>query len=133
MTFLRVVVGILIRENKILMTKRPPGKSYQGYWEFPGGKLEENESSKEALVRELHEELGIKVISANLWFQHTHQYPDKHVNLEICLVSTFRGEPYSKEKQTLAWVGLEEVSSFPLLAGNAPIIERIKMVIKPIV
>lgn len=122
-----VVVGIIRRENKLLIAERPIGKSYSGYWEFPGGKIEENESGKEALTRELHEELGIIVTAAEPWFSHTHTYPDKTVCLEVWLVTAFSGEPHGKEKQAIRWATVPEMLSLPLLEGNWPIMERIEM------
>ncbi len=109
MTIIRAVVGILKRENQILVAERPIGKPYSGYWEFPGGKIEANESSYVALKRELLEELGIDVISAEPWFEHTHAYPDKTVCLEMWLVTTFFGEPHSQENQALRWVTLHDI------------------------
>lgn len=131
MALLRAVVGIIIRKNKILVAERPQDKPYSGYWEFPGGKIEENETGKTALTRELHEELGIEVLAAEAWFMHTHTYPDKTVCLDIWLVKAFTGEPYSKENQTLRWVALSDILSLglPLLEGNWPIIERIKILL----
>jgi 8-oxo-dGTP diphosphatase len=123
---IRAVVGILKREDKVLVGKRPHGKPYGGYWEFPGGKIEPNESGKNALIRELHEELGIDVTSAHSWFEHTHTYPDKTVFLEIWLVEKFSGEPHGKENQSLRWVTLPEVLELQLLEGNWSIMDRIK-------
>ncbi len=123
---IRVAVGILQRENKILIAERPAGKPYSGYWEFPGGKIEENEESKKAIIRELHEELGITVEEARLWFEQTHSYPDKTVLLEIWLIKKFSGEPRAQENQQLRWVTLPELLEHRQLEGNWPIIDRIK-------
>ncbi len=103
---IHAVVGILKREGKVLVGERPLGKPYSGYWEFPGGKVEVNETGKDALERELQEELGIHVITAKPWFQHTHSYPDKTVLLDMWIVSEFTGEPHGKENQQLRWVTL---------------------------
>lgn len=123
---IRAVVGILKREGKVLVGQRPLGKPYSGYWEFPGGKIEPNETGEAALSRELQEELGIEVIKAEPWFQHSHNYPDKTVLLDMWIVSEFAGEPYSKENQALRWVTLTEIMDLRLLDGNWPIIDRIK-------
>lgn len=122
----RAVVGILKRNGKLLVSQRPEGKPYSGYWEFPGGKIEASESSREALKRELHEELGIEVINAKLWFQHSHAYPDKTVFLEMWLVTEFNGEPHGKENQPLKWATLSEIVDLRLLEGNWPILDKIK-------
>lgn len=123
---IHAVVGILKRGDKILVGERPLGKPYSGYWEFPGGKVEENESSEAALKRELQEELGIHIHTASQWFQHTHSYPDKTVTLDIWLVNTFKGEPHSKENQVLRWVTLSEMQGLRLLEGNWFIVDKIK-------
>ncbi len=120
-----VVVGILKRGNTILVGQRPSDKPYSGYWEFPGGKVEKNESNKAALKRELHEELGITVIDAHSLFIQPHAYPDKTVLLDIWLVSEFRGEPLGKENQALRWVTLSEMHSLRLLEGNWPILTKL--------
>lgn len=125
-----VVVGILIRENKILIAERPQDKPYSGYWEFPGGKVEAQETHQKALNRELYEELGIHVQAAQQWFAHTHVYPDKTIFLDIWLVTQFSGEPQSKENQILRWVSLKEMQEFPLLAGNYPILEKFEILQK---
>ena len=123
---LKVVVGILQKENKILVAQRPADKPYGGYWEFPGGKIELNESSLEALKRELHEELGIDVEQAELWFQHQHTYSDKTVLLEIWRVLAYNGKPQSQERQELRWVATSELLSLQILEGNSAIIDKIK-------
>lgn len=124
---IRVAVGILQQDNKVLVAERPKGKPYDGYWEFPGGKIETNESGIDALKRELNEELGIQVKQANFWFDHTHTYPDKTVFLEMWQVTEFLGKPISKENQTLRWVTFPEILNLRLLEGNWPIIEKIKL------
>jgi len=122
----RAVVGIIKRDDQVLVGERPLGKPYSGYWEFPGGKIEPNEQGKAALIRELHEELGIKVTVTDLWFSHTHPYPDKTVFLEMWLVKAFIGEPQPKENQLLRWVTFEELVALRLLEGNLPIIHQLK-------
>ncbi len=123
---IKAVVGILQRADKMLIAERPVGKPYSGYWEFPGGKIEQNETSKAALKRELFEELDIVVTSAQFICDHVHAYPDKTVFLEIWRVTNFRGEPISKENQLLRWASFSELLTMPLLEGNWPIIEKLK-------
>lgn len=120
-----VVVGILKRNNTILVAQRAFGKSYGGYWEFPGGKIEPNESSRDALQRELKEELDIDVINAHFLFSYTHTYPERTVLLEVWLVTQFSGEPYGRENQILHWATMTELSQWQLLEGNKTIIEKI--------
>jgi 8-oxo-dGTP diphosphatase len=121
-----VVAGILLRHDRMLIAERPVGKPYNGFWEFPGGKIEKNETGAVALARELQEELGIHVITAEHLFDHSYTYPDKQVLLQIWLVREFSGEPTGQENQALKWVTMTEMHSMPLLEGNWPILERVK-------
>lgn len=123
---IRVAVGIIKRDNQILVCERPIGKPYAGYWEFPGGKIEAEESGIEALERELFEELGIQVNQAEFWFDHRHVYPDKTVFLEMWLIKEFLGEPFGKENQAINWASFSQMLVMPLLEGNLPILEKIK-------
>jgi 8-oxo-dGTP diphosphatase len=126
---IRVAVGVIKRDDKVLVALRPPHKPYSGYWEFPGGKIENGESAKDALKRELHEELGIEVMTTNHCFDHVHTYPDKTVQLELWLVTEFSGEPHSRETQELRWVNWQEMQELKLLEGNWAIMERIKFLL----
>ena len=120
------VAGLLMRDGKLLVAERPEGKPYSGYWEFPGGKVEENEEGVAAIKRELHEELGIDVIHAERWFEHLHAYPEKTVYLELWRVTEFSGEPESRENQILRWASYEEILHLRLLEGNLAIMSQIK-------
>ena len=122
MLMIKAVAGILLHEDKILVAKRPIGKPYSGYFEFPGGKIEKHETSYEALVRELYEELGVLVISAQAICQHAHTYPDKDVMLDVWLVSHFSGTPEGKENQELTWVTWQQLTTLNVLEGNIAII-----------
>ncbi len=125
----RAVVGIVKKDNKILVAERPQGKPYSGYWEFPGGKIETHESGEAALKRELFEELNIKVESASLLFSYEHAYPDKTVFLEMWLVEQFQGEPVGMEQQTLQWVTWMEAEQLKLLSGVWPVLDRLKSLV----
>jgi len=121
---IHVVVGILIdEEGKFLVGLRPDDKPYAGYWEFPGGKVEANESPRVALERELQEELAIEVVKAESWFQHTHQYPDKKVWLDVWKITEFRGQPHGMEGQRLAWVTVQELQELRVLEGNYELVQ----------
>jgi 8-oxo-dGTP diphosphatase len=99
-----VAVGILRRpDGQVLFARRPAGKAYAGYWEFPGGKIEPGESDREALVRELREELGIEVTAASAWLVQRHAYPHAYVELRFFLVSAWEGEVRPQEGQQVAW------------------------------
>ncbi len=99
-----VAVGILERpDGQVLFAQRPPGKAYAGYWEFPGGKIEAGESDFDALVRELHEELGIRVTRASAWLTQRHVYPHAHVELRFFRVTDWDGEVQPQEGQQTVW------------------------------
>lgn len=118
-----VAVGILIRADGIfLLTSRPPGKAYEGYWEFPGGKLEVGESVQDALRRELREELGIHIETAQLWRVELVDYPHALVRLNFCKVSAWRGELQMREAQSYSWQQLP-VTVSPVLPGTIPVLK----------
>lgn len=127
---IRVVVGILTRAQTLLVAQRPPGKSYSGYWEFPGGKVEPAETSVAALRRELKEELNIDILNATLLLEHQHHYPDKTVQLEIWQVTDFCNEPCGHENQIIRWVTFAEMQQLNILEGNLAIMDQIKLALK---
>ena len=117
-----VAVGVLMRsDGGFLLTSRPRGKAYEGYWEFPGGKLESGESVLQALTRELHEELGIVVDSAKLWREETGDYPHALVRLHFCKVLHWRGDLQMRENQQFAWQHLP-IAVTPVLPGTFPVL-----------
>jgi 8-oxo-dGTP diphosphatase len=117
-----VAVGILMKPNgDVLLGQRPTGKPYSGYWEFPGGKVEDKESILNALKREFYEELAIEVRSAEPWCCIEHVYPHAHVRLHFYISHNWRGEPKSQEGQAFAWQGKLNVE--PLLPATVPLIE----------
>ena len=99
-----VAVGVLINaQGEFLLTSRPQGKVYAGYWEFPGGKIEAGESVSEALARELHEELGIVVEESKWMITQRHDYPHADVELQFFIVTRWTGEIDPQEGQATAW------------------------------
>lgn len=123
-----VAIGVLIDPptGAVLVARRPEHTHQGGFWEFPGGKVEAGETVSAALRRELREELGIELDSAEPLLQVSHAYPDKTVLLDVWRVNAYQGEPYGQEGQPLAWLKPENMieSSFP--AADAPIIERLR-------
>lgn len=121
----RVAVAIIERvvdgEYQVLFAQRPEGKAYAGYWEFPGGKLEANETVIQALIREIDEELGIHIHSAALWRSERFSYEHAHVELNFCRSRDWWGEPLGREGQTFAWQAPNAITLAPLLpALHAP-------------
>lgn len=122
-----VAVGVLIErdasgaEGRFLLTSRPPGKVYAGYWEFPGGKLEAGETVDQALRRELFEELGITIGATLPWKIETFDYPHALVRLHFCKVYDWSGDFEMREGQTMAWQTLP-VDVTPVLPGTVPVL-----------
>lgn len=119
---INVAVGILMKANgDVLLGQRPAGKPYEGYWEFPGGKVEANETILDALKREFVEELGIQIITATPWCGVEYVYPHAHVRLHFYISHEWQGEAQSLEGQAFAWQGTVGVS--PLLPATIPLLE----------
>ena len=120
-----VAVGILFRDDgAMLLSTRPPGKPYAGYWEFPGGKLEAGETVVQALRRELVEELGVTIGATEVWKTTEHDYPHALVRLHWCKVFVWSGEFEMREGQTMAWQQLP-LDVQPVLPGAYPVLQWI--------
>lgn len=117
-----VAVGVLIdAEGRFLLTSRPDGKVYAGYWEFPGGKLEAGETVEQALRRELHEEIGITIGAVHPWKVELVDYPHALVRLHFCKVYDWSGAFEMRERQAMAWQDLP-VQVTPVLPGTIPVL-----------
>lgn len=125
---IHVVAGALFNaRGKVLLSQRPPGKHMEGYWEFPGGKIEAGETPLEALARELDEEIGIEVKQARPLIRLRHAYPDRTVILDVYIVLGFGGRPRSCENQELAWVAPEDMPKWQLLPADRPIVNALRL------
>ncbi len=122
-----VVAAVLMRDNRVLVAKRPDGGHQGGKWEFPGGKIKAGETTREALARELDEELGIRVQSAYPLIQVHHAYPDKRVYLDVWQVSAFEGQPYGREGQDIAWVERGQLPELDFPAANEAIVKAARL------
>ena len=121
-----VAVGLLIDEDgRVLVTRRAPDTHQGGLWEFPGGKVEAGESVETALVRELAEELGIRVEASEPFMTLDHDYADKQVRLDVRRVTRWQGEARGLEGQPLAWQLPPAMASWPFPEANAPILARL--------
>lgn len=119
-------VGIVFNSRgEVLIAERPPGKSYPGLWEFPGGKLEADESVFEALQREFLEEVGITIFKAEPWLLVDSSYPDYTVRLNIWRVMQFSGEGRGLESQQIRWIPLHQLNQFQFLSANKVIIDNL--------
>jgi len=118
-----VAVGVLLRpDGSFLLTSRPAGKVYAGYWEFPGGKIEAGETLEQALRRELAEELGITIGAAQPWKVEDVDYPHALVRLQFCKVHDWAGQLDMREGQQHAWQTLP-VTVTPVLPGTLPVLD----------
>ena len=117
-------VALINRDGRVLLAQRPEGKSMAGLWEFPGGKVEKGETPEAALVRELHEELGIETWDsclAPLTFA-SHKYEDFHLLMPLYACRKWSGIVQPKEGQTLKWVAARDLSKYPMPAADLPLI-----------
>ncbi|MFM2389774.1 MAG: 8-oxo-dGTP diphosphatase MutT [Pseudomonadota bacterium] len=117
-------VALIDADGRVLLAQRPPGKSLAGLWEFPGGKVEPGETPEVALIRELHEELGIDTWAsclAPLTFA-SHTYPDFHLLMPLFACRRWQGTPQAREGQVLAWVRADALKDYPMPPADIPLI-----------
>ncbi|WP_148254817.1 Nudix family hydrolase [Aidingimonas lacisalsi] len=112
---------------RVLIARRPSTVDQGGLWEFPGGKLAPYETGFEALKRELHEELGVEIQRAQPLIRVHHEYPDKHVLMDVWQVRDYAGEPFGREGQAVRWVGLTDLFNYPFPAANMPILRAVML------
>lgn len=130
MKLTQVVAAVLYNsDGEYLLSSRPEGKAYAGYWEFAGGKIEAGETAFAALKRELDEELGIGIQAANLWLTLEHEYEHAHVRLQFFRIAAdaWTGELTAKEAQSWAWQNPLHNNVSPMLPANLPIIQALSI------
>ncbi|MCA0207086.1 MAG: 8-oxo-dGTP diphosphatase MutT [Proteobacteria bacterium] len=123
-TLLVSAVALIDADGRVLLAQRPPGKSMAGLWEFPGGKVEAGETPEAALIRELHEELGIETwhsCLAPLTFA-SHSYADFHLLMPLFACRRWQGIVTPREGQTLAWVRARDLTQYPMPPADIPLI-----------
>ena len=132
MAAVHVAVGVILNEDKqILISRRSPDSHQGGLWEFPGGKLEPGETLEQALSRELKEELGIGVGRTSRLLQVHHDYGDKVVLLDVCMVWEFEGRATGLEGQAMIWVVPARLGEYTFPAANEPIIDAVRALLSP--
>jgi len=117
-------VALIDPDGRVLLARRPKGKSMEGLWEFPGGKVENGETPEAALIRELEEELGINTWEsclAPLTFA-SHSYPDFHLLMPLFACRKWVGMPHPREDQALKWVRPADLKQFPMPPADLPLI-----------
>jgi 8-oxo-dGTP diphosphatase len=118
-----VAAAVLRRaDGRVLLACRPASKVYAGYWEFPGGKVEPGETDRQALVREIREELAIEVTACRPWVTQVYTYPHATVRLQFFIVTAWDGEPQALEHSGLSWQRPQAIDLAPLLPANGPIL-----------
>ncbi|MAF92706.1 MAG: 8-oxo-dGTP diphosphatase MutT [Bdellovibrionota bacterium] len=122
-----VAAGVLRKENKVLIGKRPEHGTLPGLWEFPGGKIEVGESPEQALKRELEEELGIDAEVGDILESSSHHYGDKGIIILFFWVDYWKGEPKSLHHESLEWIELEELESRNIPDSNRDVIKKLKL------
>lgn len=123
----RVAVGLIREDGKILCCQRRRESRYGLQWEFPGGKLHPGETAEQCLKRELSEELGISVMSVKPYGRHIQSYPDGGIfEVNYFLVSKYTGVITNNSFESIYWVSPEEFHSIDFLAGNEPILKKLK-------
>ncbi|GHF33656.1 (deoxy)nucleoside triphosphate pyrophosphohydrolase [Seohaeicola zhoushanensis] len=123
-TVLVSAVALIDVDGRVLLAQRPEGKSMAGLWEFPGGKVEPGETPEAALIRELHEELGIDTWAsclAPLTFA-SHSYDDFHLLMPLFACRKWNGIPAAREGQTLAWVRPNDLKTYPMPEADKPLV-----------
>lgn len=118
---------ILGADGAFLLGRRPAGSIYAGYWEFPGGKIETGETPRQALARELHEELGIVVEKAYPWIVREFAYEHAHVRLHFFRVVSWSGELRDLQHDALAWQGAGSAGVTPMLPANEPVLAALRL------
>lgn len=117
-------VALIDPDGRVLLAQRPEGKSLAGLWEFPGGKVEAGESPETALIRELHEELGIETKTsclAPLTFA-SHAYDSFHLLMPLFVCRRWEGTVHGREGQALAWVRPNDLRNYPMPPADLPLI-----------
>ena len=121
-------VALIDPDGRVLLAQRPEGKSLAGLWEFPGGKVEAGETPEAALIRELHEELGIETWDsclAPLTFA-SHSYEDFHLLMPLFACRRWQGIPRPQEGQTLAWARAGDLRNYPMPPADVPLIPMLQ-------
>jgi 8-oxo-dGTP diphosphatase len=123
---LDVAVAVLQRaDGRVLLAQRPAGKPWEGYWEFPGGKIEPGEAVEQALARELHEELGVDPDRVYPWVTQEYTYPEKKVRLHFYRVLAWHGQLHGREGQSMSWENPSAVNIRPLLPANDKVLRAL--------
>ncbi len=126
MNNIKVAAGVIKNGSKYLIAKRKEGKHLAGFWEFPGGKIEKNETPQQCLIREFFEEFEVKIEVGDFIMEHTHKYPEKEITLYTYFVSKIKGEYILYSHSELRWIELNESTSLQIAPADRKIINKLK-------
>ncbi len=121
-----MVAAVFHRDEKYLTCRRKPGISNAGQWEFPGGKRKPDESHTATLIREIDEELHVKIVVGESLGSVTHSYADKTIKLQCFLIEEWTGDFVLTDHDSLQWQSIEQLRELPLSAADVPFVERIR-------
>ena len=124
---IKVVAGLILQNNKLLICQRPKFKDHPLKWEFPGGKIKKNETSEDALIREINEELSINIFNYNELISYNFNYSDlgKTVFINFYLIKNFRGKILNNFHNQLKWIDIKDIHEYDFLEGDLKIIDYI--------
>ena len=125
MKTIRVTAAIMIKDERVLIAQRHPDDFMGGKWEFPGGKLEPDESPEESLARELQEELGVEIRVGKILEVVYHRYPEKNVLLLFYTCELINGEPQPLEVEEVAWVSTRDLPQLDWVPADIPLVRRL--------
>ncbi|KLV06226.1 7,8-dihydro-8-oxoguanine-triphosphatase [Photobacterium aquae] len=122
-----ISAGIIfnVTQDKVFITRRAASAHKGGFWEFAGGKVEQDETAEQAVIRELHEEVGIEATELEHFMALEHDYPDKALKFDFFLVKAFEGEAFGKEGQPGEWVALERLHEYAFPEANDVVLEKL--------
>ena len=124
---IKVVAGLILQNNKLLICQRPNFKDHPLKWEFPGGKIEKNDTNEEALIREINEELSINIINCDelISYDFNYKYSNKCVFIYFYLVNNFSGKVINNFHKELKWIEIKDIREYDFLEGDLKIIDHI--------
>jgi len=124
---IKVVAGLILQNNKLLICQRPKFKDHPLKWEFPGGKIKQNETSEDALIREINEELSINIFNYNELISYSFNYSDlgKAVFINFYLIKNFTGKILNNFHNQLKWIEIKDIREYDFLEGDLKIIDYI--------
>ena len=124
---IKVVAGLILQNNKLLICQRPNFKDHPLKWEFPGGKIKNDETNEEALIREINEELSINIINYEELISYNFNYKDlnKKVFIYFYIVNNFSGKVLNNFHKELKWIEIKDIREYDFLEGDLKIIEHI--------